>query len=60
MKFKFIGESDKDFDHGEIYELVTINKDGNYIYTIFVNKNNELIELYYKYIQNFNNNWSKK
>lgn len=59
MKFKFIGESDKYFKKGNIYELVTMQIEDNYVYSIFVDEDNELINIPYRYIENFNRNWSK-
>ena len=62
MDFLFVGASDENFDNGHIYKLVEISKDFNkqMYYTVFINKNNRLVEIYYNNLRTFNYNWVYK
>ena len=62
MDFLFVGTSNENFDNGYTYKLLEISKDFNkqMYYTVFINKNNRLVEIYYNNLRVFNYNWVYK
>ena len=59
-KIKFIGESDYDFENGEIYQLIKI-KDREKLYAYFhawiSNKHHKIVYIPYSSLETFNENW---
>lgn len=56
-KIMFLGESDENFTHHNLYNLINIQLIGNLIYAWLSNDNNKISCMPYDSLNSFNENW---